>query len=271
MPTMKCNEIESLLVDYIDHALDAETVKNLEQHLSDCAACYLKMEQTRVLMIQMATEPELMPDEKLALDFDKMLETEIKAATQVKGMAKVIRLPYIKTSLKIAASILLLLSGFVVGIKYESLKKQFGNTPDVAGIQKEMKEMKQMLMFSLLKQESASERIKAVNFVDEMPNPDEKVINALLNTLNTDKNPNVRLAAAYSLSRFGNMKYIRDSLVQSLARQNEPIVQITLINMLVELREVKAIQPLQEILKNKSSIDEVKAQADKGLKSLTKI
>jgi len=266
---MNCKEIENVLIDYLDHSLPAETAKTVEKHLDSCSDCRLKTEQTRVILMQIASAPMHEPDETLSFEFEKMLEQEIKALqneTKTRWMAR----PWVRMSLRVAAGILLLITGFGLGLRYNA-RKANPDIKEMSAMQSDMKEMKQMLMFSLLKQESASERIKAVNYVDEMSNPDEKVIKALFNTLDFDKNPNVRLAAAYSLSRFGNVKTIRDQLVSSLAKQTEPIVQITLINMLVELREVKAIEPIQEILHNKTVIKEVKEQADKGLKRLNEI
>ena len=126
--------------------------------------------------------------------------------------------------------------------------------------------MKEILMFTLLKEESASERIKAVNYSEEIANPNQQVIDALINLLDHDKNVNVRLASVYSLARFSNNRAVLDALVASLGKQTEPIVQIVLINILAEKKEIKAIKPIQEIISNGNTMKEVKDIAQKSLK-----
>src|SRR5262249_15895894 len=128
------------------------------------------------------------------------------------------------------------------------------------------KKMKEQEMLNLIDDESASQRIKAVSYAEEMASPDDKVIDALFHSLNKDKNVNVRLAALYSLARFADRHAVRDSLVSSLGIQTEPIIQVVLINLLAEKRERKAIAPIQEIMTNKKTLKEVKDAAQKSLK-----
>ena len=123
-------------------------------------------------------------------------------------------------------------------------------------------------MFTLLKEDSASVRIKAVNYATEMSNPDQQVIGALISTLNHDKNVNVRLASLYSLAKFSDIQAVRDSLVSSLPKQAEPIIQIVMINLLTENKESKAVKPIEEILSNRNTLPAVKDIARKGLKTL---
>ena len=54
---------------------------------------------------------------------------------------------------------------------------------------------KMAAMFTLMKNESASYRVQAVNYDDDMDTPDENTIEALVKTLNNDKNVDVRMAA----------------------------------------------------------------------------
>src|SRR5215475_8901979 len=98
-----------------------------------------------------------------------------------------------------------------------------------------------------------------------MASPDQKVIDALFNSLNNDKNVNVRLASLYSLARFADRPAVRDSLVTSLKIQTEPIIQVVLINLLAEKREPKAIAPIRDIMTNKKTLKEVKDAAQRSL------
>jgi HEAT repeat protein len=128
--------------------------------------------------------------------------------------------------------------------------------------------LKKAALFTGLKDESSSYRIQAVNYADDLETPDENVIEVLFNTLNHDKNVNVRMAAAYALEKFANSQPVCDSLVMSLSRQTDPILQVTLINILVSRREKNALNPIQQIITNKNTIEEVRRVAENGAKIL---
>ncbi len=78
----------------------------------------------------------------------------------------------------------------------------------------------------------------------------------------------MRLASAYSLVRFSDNAGVMDALVASLGKQTEPIIQIVLINILTEKKEVKAKRPIEQILSNDSTMKEVKEIAEKSLRQL---
>jgi len=173
----------------------------------------------------------------------------------------------------VAAAVVLLIAGMGIGVLVSSRKvsntNTGPNTPEqLMAMQKEIKEMKEVLMFSLINDESASQRIKAVSYAEEMSNPDQKVIDALVSTLNHDKNVNVRLAALYSLGSWADSRMVRDSLVASLPKQNEPLIQVMLINLLAEKKDSRIVGPIQEILSNKKTLPVVKDAAEKSLKTL---
>ena len=107
-----------------------------------------------------------------------------------------------------------------------------------------------------------------MTYAGDLDNADDKVIDVLIKTLNTDKNVNVRMAAAYALSKFADQRAVCDSLVKSLSNQNDPILQVTLINILAERKVKSALRPIQEIIANKSTLKEVRAVAENSLRVL---
>jgi len=129
-------------------------------------------------------------------------------------------------------------------------------------------DLKKDVFFTMLKTESSSNRIQAVNYADGLENPDAPVIEVLIETLNNDKNVNVRMAAAYALAKFADQKSVIDSLVVSLSKQVDPILQVTLINILVERKERNAIQQLERIIKDESTLKEVRGVAENGVRQL---
>ena len=63
---------------------------------------------------------------------------------------------------------------------------------------------------------------------------DPKVLDALLHTLRYDNSVDVRLAALDVLSRYSNRPEVHQGLVEALQGQQSPLVQLSLIDVLVE-------------------------------------
>jgi hypothetical protein len=221
-----------------------------------------------------------MPSAALRENFQTMLQSELN----MEAMASLLQSPakaerphgmlvsfFASAAGRAAAAVILLAGGVAIGMAIKPSPVS-GTVAVVDSLKTEVrdleKKMQEQKMLSLIDDESASERIKAVSYAEEMAAPDQQVIDALFNSLNSDKNVNVRLAALYSLARFADRHVVRDSLVSSLGMQTEPIIQVVLINLLAEKRERKAIAPIQEIMTNKKTLKEVKDAAQKSLKVL---
>ena len=186
-------------------------------------------------------------------------------ASKRRAGGRVVRMSWFSALGKTAVAAAVLLVGMLIGYR---LHTSPDNTKQFGEMQTALKEVKETLMINMLGNESASERIKAVNYAEEISAPNQRVIEALVGALNNDKSVNVRLAALYSLARYNDNRAITDSLVNSLSRQTEPIIQIVLINILGERREPKAIQPMRNLLENQKTLKEVKDMARKELNKL---
>lgn len=284
---MYCKEVQALLIEYLDQSLDAELAAVVKEHIDGCAACQQEVLEVEELLVAINGRTSGKPGETLRDNFNTLLQSEMnivsmthlleenatEGADDAGSQRKASRarrtgtlLPFSGPAWKMAAATILLVGGAWIGSIFQ--QKKDAQPDQLAYLQKEVKEMKQVLLFSLIDDQSASQRIKAVSYAEEMSNPNQDVIDALMNTLNNDKNANVRLASLYSLARWADSRTVRDSLVLSLGKQTEPIVQIVLINLLAEKRETRAIAPLKAILSNGKSMKEVKDAAQKGLKVL---
>jgi len=266
------------MIEYLDQSLDAGVAAVVKKHLDSCSACRQEAAEMQQLLDAMKKTEMQKPARSLRDNFQTLLQSEMNMVSMshlledeagekeapANKTGRVATLP--RRVWQVAAAIVLLLGGAWAGAVLQHKKDSQPN--EMASLQKEVKEMKEMLLFSLIDDESASQRIKAVSYAEEMSNPDEPVVNALINSLNNDKNANVRLAALYSLSRWADRQNVRDSLVISLPKQTEPIVQIVLINLLAEKRETRAISPMKAILSNDKALKEVKEAAQKGLRVL---
>jgi hypothetical protein len=112
----------------------------------------------------------------------------------------------------------------------------------------EVQEMKKTVMLAMLENSSAAERMKAVQFAQELAGPDDAVLNALARTVNDDPNVNVRLMAVEALALYADDPRVREALVQSIVRQESPLVQLALAEVMLALNEKRAVEPIRKII-----------------------
>lgn len=166
--------------------------------------------------------------------------------------------------LRVAAGVTLILVGFAGGRGYTLYKSQAIHTQS-----HEMIAMKKSLDLSQT-HTSASERIWAVNQVNNFPEVDAEITQILINTMNFDDNINVRLAACQALRRFENEPLVREGLIQSLKIQTDPNVQLTLIEILVSIKEKRAADAMQRLAQNQEALEIVRQKAEEGVMQLKK-
>jgi hypothetical protein len=275
---MNCKDIQTKLIDYLDHRLDAAAAQSVRQHLETCAACSREAEELRELLTTMSDSTLEIPPSALRESFNMMLQSELNmqaTTTIIEEFPVTTAEPHLPAGTvrftsplwRVAAAVILVAGGIGIGMSIRTKPQEPTSTSnEIAAMRKELREMKEEVMFNLINDESASQRIKAVSYVEQMSSPDQQVIDALLHTLDHDKSVNVRLASLYSLSRFADRQAVRDSLVTSLKLQSDPIIQVVLINLLAEKREPKAIAPIKDIMTNKKTMQEVRDAAQRSLK-----
>ena len=128
--------------------------------------------------------------------------------------------------------------------------------------------MRQLVTLSLLQQQSPSERLRGVSWSYQVGQPDSEVLDALLQTLNHDPNVNVRLAAVDALSSFFDRAMVRQGLVQSLAKQNSPLIQIALVDLMIEQREQLAVNTFRQLEQDKETNQAVRQRIEWGIQQL---
>ena len=267
---MKCEEVEKLMIDYLDKNLKEDIRLEIEKHIETCEKCLDDLRDSQQVLNFISTDQMVKPDDSLRINFYHMLHSEIKKNEESNdsSFAKAIIPWYNLRQYRIAAAVALLICGTFIGILLHAGLSNSYASNELKLLHSEVSDLKKASMFTMLKEESSSDRIQAVRYADDIDSPDANVIDVLVKTLNNDKNVNVRMAAAYALSRFADRRAVCDSLVKSLALQNDPILQVTLINILVERKEKSALRPIQAIIANKKTLKEVRAVAENSLRVL---
>ncbi len=252
----ECEELRALLGDYLDGTLSPEEKQKFESSLSGCPEVQKEVEELESLQLELDTVSEKSVPFSADAQFYKMLEEQI--GEQPKNAISF-------QWWQIAAAVALLVMSFFAGRMTLNESGQVSDNKEIARLQQDVSEMKELVMLSMIDNERASERIQAVKYITEVPAPNEKLLNSLVKTLNTDPSPNVRLAAARALQRFSNSQVVRSELVKSMELQKDPIVQIELINIMVQLEEKSAIRQLKKWSESADTENIVKKQAKVGI------
>ncbi len=302
------NKIEALLADYLENQLSATQMQEMEEYFAENESERQEFGEAKELYKSIIRPSEKEFDATFDSEFYDFIKLEKnKIRNKANSKTKQIRF-YENSYFKYAASVIGLLVSFLIGrqssdnqlvteiikkpnviekivqvpiirvdTQYIIQKQQFvsykPSTPNVineiGNLKKEMQETKDLLILSMLKRESASERIQAVNYSYDLQKPDDEVLKALIFTLDYDRNVNVRMAAADAIGRFGNDENVRNALIKSLLKQQEPTLQISIIEMLTKFNERRALPALRLLVEDNGVSEFVRQKAQEGTKVLS--
>lgn len=146
-----------------------------------------------------------------------------------------------------------------VPVKRKTSQPVENSIPEITGT-KDVMEIKD-LYASLADSSSASVRLAAILEIDRTNTMNQHTLDGLSKTLNNDSNSNVRLAALNVMRQYANNKYVSSLLVESLATQKDPLIQLGLIDLLGKLDNVKIEDRLFALADDPDTFGAVKDEA----------
>lgn len=266
---MAPERIEQLLDKYFDGETSLEEEKELREFFrQDEIPNHLKSYTDQFSYINALGKPETDIDPMAKIEKSPFEGRQSRFLNLDRGVST--RSSITTWTLRVAAAIILILTGLTAGLL---LNQQEGASDEqLAALQQEISQMKSALMYGSVQQASASERISAVysssRLQETNPQLDSEITDILIYTMNNDKNVNVRLAAAEALFKFRNEPRIGKALTSSLLQQTDPLMQITLIDMLVEMKQKSAINEMQKMLLRAETQDIVKERLENSIAEL---
>jgi len=271
---MKCEQIKEFFPDFLVGDLEEDKMDMVRLHLAECENCRAEIEDLSAVWTKLGVLPEEQPGEGLRSRFYSMLEnekrdlnrTEERQSFRIKIQKIFVGLWPRQPALQAAVSLLFLAVGLTVGV---FLRSGTGPSTKIAQLRHEMQDMRQAWAVSLLEQESPSERLRGVSISSRMEKPDEQLLNALFDTLNNDPNINVRLSAVDALYLFHKNPEVKAGLIDSLSRQESPLVQMELVDLLVSFRERRAADALRTLIQDEKIDPAVKDRAEQGIQKLS--
>jgi hypothetical protein len=253
---MNKEQLESLLIDYIDGKLNSIDKHKIEQELMSNAASYKLYEELKTVMQAMAQAAPLEPAKRMRSSFDTMLADEMGKAPKARSVV------FTPTLYKVAATVafLVLSAGMIYMVnRYQEQQAELA----------QVKAEHARLLAMIGDAYSPAQRILGVKAAFATGSGNEEFISILIKTMEGDPNSNVRLAAIEGLGKFHAEPRVRKALINALTTQTDPVVQITLIQLMVSLHDKAAIAPLQQIAGREETLPAVKDEAHIGIMKLS--
>jgi anti-sigma factor RsiW len=247
---MKCEQIAELLPDYLQGTLSREQTTLVEEHCRQCADCLDEISVWKKLSLLPCEQPS--PESRAR--FEAMLHAFPTAAAEPSGVPGFATtkptfgwatvLHWFRSPLgAVAWSAALLMIGIFAGMRLSEANSS--RSQELAAMHSELTNMRQLVVLSMLQQQSAGERLQGVSWSSREDRLDPQIQSALMHTLRFDGSVDVRLAALDALSRHASQPQIRKNVIDTLQEQQSPLVQVALIDLLAEWRDPDAAQRLR--------------------------
>lgn len=268
---MTCDQVKEHIADYLAAALSPPEAEELAAHFAQCAPCKQEAEALSQTWDALGLLEREQPSAQLRPRFYAALEAYREGLESVPpppvrprvfgwgaGWAA-------SPAFRVAWSAALLVIGIAAGQWWGGRER---SRADLAGLQDEVRHMRQLVTLSLLEQQSASERLQGVDYANRVDQSDTPVLAALLHAVNHDPSVNVRLAAVDALRKFSANPSVKGNLDQSLSKQESPMVQLALIDFIVDTRDKTAVPSLAALERSPTADKYVKEKAVWGLSQL---
>ena len=256
---MNHKEFEEQVFDFLEGELSEKEEKDFLAHMDACPGCARILDQYKSIDNTFSQQEEATASPLIKMEFEAMLDREKFRQQEVQVLDNSSKRPF-----KIAASLLLLFMGYAIG----EFRTSSEANNQFAHLESLTEELKKERTLAMLENRSVSKRIQAVNYSEEMPEPQEEVLLAIIDRLHYDENINVRLAAAEALSRFDRNEVVKDAFLHSLRTEKNPDVQIAVIQFLVKAMDKRAKEPMQNLLLDSQVPIFVRQQLHQGLEQI---
>lgn len=271
---MNCQPAREVFPELLDRRTAATAHLEARAHLASCPDCqreFAALSQTLSALDAMPTTP---PSSRLRKNFYAMLEEEKHSAASARAVAdrefRARRASLWRWILAPLAGCALLALGFLLGQRNAPAAPQLAplaaTTDDstkreLVALRQQMAEqneklnkMTHLVGYSILQQQQnpANERLQSILAKARDATPSEQDIDILIQALNLDPNINVRLRALEALYRHAERENVRAGVLAALPREQNPLVQLELIDFVATAQESNATPALERLAADES-------------------
>ena len=256
---MTLEDFRLLIPQYLANQLNPGENELFAEELKNNAVLRCEVEDLRPLWEDLALLPEEEPSTALRARFYQRLNALQRAPK---------RAPWWTLALpkQLAAAIVLFAVGLYVGRVTMDARV---HADEMAQMRSQVQGLQEMVALSLLDRQSVTSRLEGVAWSSRVERPNSELLGALVLALNHDPNVNVRLSSIDALEKFTRDAAVSKALVDSIQRQDSPLVQVALIDSLVHLRDRSAAVELKKLTADSDVNPAVRQRAQWGLDKLT--
>ena len=251
------------LTDKLHGKLEDRAARELAEHLAGCPACRTEAEEIEHMWQRLGTLETLedVPSARMRVRLWSALSVYEEGRGSFGGRLRAAiervwpRDPAWQLGLTAAALVIGLLAGGRLTPAPASPSASAAApapasdaTAEIAALRGELHSMQETISLSLLQHQSAAERLRGVDMSARV-GPDERVIGALLETVQHDENDNVRLAAIEALAPVVAQPLVSRELLDALAaHQDSTLVRVSLAELLLKSKVDGARQAVSKLV-----------------------
>lgn len=234
---MTCDEAKQLMAASWLGELDRASVPDFQRHIEACGECRAELASLGGLWERLGDMPAPEPSQSLHVRWQATLASLMPERKRPAWNW------FQRSIWQVGIALACTVAGIVIGA---NLPRRTDDS-EIAKLREEVASTREMVALSLLQQQSATERLRGVDYTGRLPAMEPQVISALIQAVAHDANVNVRLAAIDALTKVAAHRDVADSLAQSLPQQESPMVQAALIDYLVEAHHREAVGALRQL------------------------
>jgi hypothetical protein len=278
---MNCTSARAAFAELLDHRTPPTAQLEARAHLASCPDCQREFAALTQVAAALDTLRVPAPSPRLRQNFYAMLEEEKHSATSVlaaeerrRERARTTGVGLLRRLLAPLAGVAALALAFVAGTRLtpppSAAPADEATKQELAAVRGELKKMTQLVGYTLLQQQQgpANDRLRGVLASARDETPSDKVLDDLISALAFDPSANIRLRALEALYPHAERPLVRDGVLAALPREQNPLVQLELIDFVAAARARDAAPVLEKISRNEQADRTVRDAATRALAQL---
>ncbi len=279
---MNCQRAREVFPELLDARTAATAHLDARTHLAGCPDCQRDFATLSRTADALGALPDPAPSPRLRRNFYALLEEEKNSAASVRATVERSRRTSVwRWILAPLAGAALVAGGFFAGQRVAApaagyspalAQTDAASRRELEDLRRKVDTMGQLVGYSLLQQQQrpTNDRLRGVltSALRADENPDDRVINELISALALDPSVNVRLRALDGLFPHADREVVRAGVLASLPREENPIVQVSMIDFLATARDAEARPALEKLVLNEGADASVRTAARRALAQL---
>ena len=274
---MSCDWVREQIPECLAGTLDKSARAVVIEHIETCANCRKELGELGVVWRGLEGQNPPEADPRMRVRFQEMMDVYQEAfragqqaARQTAGAPDRRKPWFTSPAWRAAGAFALLVAGVVCGRFLDRRVFDGSSQPgaEMAEMRAQLEGLRQLVALSLLDESSASSRLRGVHYSIQMTQPDAQVLQSLLRAVSRDPNVDVRLETVDALEKYANEPDVRHALVDAIAVQESPLVQVALIDLLGKIHAHDALPALRKLAEDSQADETVRQHAELALNKI---